>query len=458
MNLHVVILAAGKGTRMYSSLPKVMHLLGGKPLLEHVITTSRKLKPERIHVVYSDTKIKNHFHEYDDINWVKQSRQLGTGHAVMQVFPWIGDMATVLILYGDVPLVTAKTLRRLIKSSKADIGLLSAEFSNPTGFGRIVRDKNNSIKAIVEHCDATSEQLSIREINTGILTTTANVLKRYLPRLNKYNNQKEYYLTNIIAMLYVNNITISSMIADDSDEVIGVNDQIQLAKLERKYQQKSADSLMRRGLSLVDPARFDIRGDLIIDSNIKIDINVIIEGKVSIGANTVIGPNNFLKNAKIGRNVTVKANCVIENAVIADNCIIGPFARIRPNTYIEKDSCIGNFIELKNTTIGQSSKAHHVGYLGDTTIGKRVNIGAGTITCNYDGVVKHKTIIKDDVFVGSLSTLVAPIRLGRNAYIGAGSVITKDAPANKLTLGRSKQITIKDWKFKSSKKSKFLSK
>ncbi|MDR1057561.1 MAG: bifunctional UDP-N-acetylglucosamine diphosphorylase/glucosamine-1-phosphate N-acetyltransferase GlmU [Coxiellaceae bacterium] len=454
MNLHIVILAAGKSTRMHSSLPKILHLLGGKPLLEHVIITAQNLRPKKIHVVYNDEKvdIREYFSQYN-VNWVKQSKRLGTGHAVMQVLPFIKQMSQVLILYGDVPLITSKTLEALTKNMPIEgVSLLSAEFSDPTGLGRIIRNETGVIEAIVEHKDVTPDQLQIKEINSGILVTTSSVLRGYLPHLNKHNAQGEYYLTDVIAMLYADNISINSLLANDPEEVIGVNDQRQLVQLERRYQRKLADALMARGLYIVDPARFDVRGSLTIDSDIKIDANVIVEGKVDIGSHTTIGPNNFLKNAKIGKNVVIKANCVIEDAVIANNCVVGPFARIRPNTCLENGAHIGNFIELKNTKIGKSSKAHHVGYLGDTTIGKKVNIGAGTITCNYDGVVKQKTVIEDGVFVGSLSTLVAPVKLKKNAYIGAGSVITDDAPANELTLGRARQVTIKNWKRKNKKK------
>ena len=446
MSLHIIILAAGKGTRMKSNVPKVLHKLGPKPLLEHVIQTAQSLHPQKIHVVCGEDNalIRKHFQQYD-INWTIQAEQLGTGHAVIQTLPSIAHTSQVLILYGDVPLVTQTTLQQLIKNMPTDgMNLLTAKFFDPSGFGRIVRDHTGIIKAIIEHKEASATQLEINEINSGILTTTSKVLRNYLPRLNKNNTQNEYYLTDIIALLVADGVPINSLLTT-STEVMGVNDKLQLAKLERQYQNNLATNLMQQGLTIIDPTRFDLRGDLTFAQDIVIDVNVILTEQVTIGANTYIGPNNFLKNVSIGNNVSIQANCVIEDAIIEDHCIIGPFARIRPGTHLQAQSRVGNFVEIKNTKLGKNSKANHLSYLGDTTVGEHVNIGAGTITCNYDGVAKHHTIIESGAFVGSNTALVAPLKIGKNATIGAGSTITEDPPAEKLTIARARQITIKNW-------------
>jgi bifunctional UDP-N-acetylglucosamine pyrophosphorylase / glucosamine-1-phosphate N-acetyltransferase len=454
-HLNIIILAAGKGTRMYSKLPKVLHKLGGKPLLWHVVQTAKSLQPEKIHVIYGEggDLVRQYLEPLDGVNWIEQTKRLGTGHAVMQALPHLEHSSQVLILYGDVPLITGETLKQLISNMPAaGLGLLSAEFSDPAGFGRIVRDDRDAVTAIVEHKDATSEQRQIKEINTGILVTNSKILRDYLPRLHQRNAQGEYYLTDIIAMLHADNVPIHCLLAASPEEVVGVNDQKQLAQLERRYQERLADNFMTtKGLILADPSRFDVRGDLTVGSNVMIDVNVVIEGQVAIGADTTIGPNNFLKNTRIGENVTIKANCVIEGAVIADNCIVGPFARIRPNTVLESGARVGNFVEVKNSKIGKNSKASHLSYLGDSVIGSDVNIGAGTITCNYDGVAKHLTVIENGVFVGSNASLVAPVTLGENAVIGAGSVITADTPRDKLTIARAKQLTIDSWQRKKKK-------
>ncbi|MBU0744959.1 MAG: bifunctional UDP-N-acetylglucosamine diphosphorylase/glucosamine-1-phosphate N-acetyltransferase GlmU, partial [Gammaproteobacteria bacterium] len=426
MNLHIIILAAGKGTRMHSNIPKVLQQLGSMPLLEHVIKTAKSLNPKKIHVVYGEDGdlFSERFKSYD-INWIQQTERLGTGHAVMQALPHIEQASQVLILYGDVPLITSKILERLIKDMPLEgLNLLSAEFSDPSGFGRIVRDDFDQVRAIVEHKDATSKQQKIKEINSGILVTTSKVLRNYLPRLHKSNAQGEYYLTDIVGMLHKDSVPMSCLLAINPIEVMGVNDKKQLAMLERQYQADIADNLMSQGLTLMDPARFDVRGSLVIEKDIIIDVNVVIEGEVIVGSGTTIGPNNFLKNVRIGSNVNIKANCVIEDAVISDNCVVGPFARIRPNSYLAKGAHVGNFVELKNTKIGENSKANHLSYLGDSVVGSKVNIGAGTITCNYDGANKYQTLIEDGVFVGSNTSLVAPLTLAKNTVVGAGSVIT----------------------------------
>ncbi|EKE00566.1 MAG: hypothetical protein ACD_21C00327G0002 [uncultured bacterium] len=450
MSLHIIILAAGKGTRMKSALPKVLHKLGGMPLLEHVIKTAQNLHPEKIHVVYGDggSLVRERLNEYD-INWVEQPKQLGTGHAVMQVLPFIEHASQVLILYGDVPLITTTTLEQLIREMPRDgVNLLTVEFPDPSGLGRIVRDSSGKIQAIVEHKDATSTQLQVKEINSGVLVTTSKILRNYLPRLHQNNAQGEYYLTDVIAMLVGDKLPINSLLTTNPEEVTGINDNLQLAQLERQYQKNLAANLMRQGLHLIDPTRFDLRGDLTCASDVTIDVNAVIEGAVSIGAKSAIGPNSFLKNVKIGKNVVIRANCVIEDAIIEDNCIVGPFARIRPGTRLEEGAHVGNFVEVKNTTVGKRSKANHLSYLGDTIIGDEVNIGAGTITCNYDGVNKYQTIIEAGVFIGSNTSLIAPVKIGKNATIGAGSVITQDAPEEKLTIARAKQTTIENWQRK----------
>jgi bifunctional UDP-N-acetylglucosamine pyrophosphorylase/glucosamine-1-phosphate N-acetyltransferase len=450
MSLHVVILAAGKGARMRSYLPKVLHKLAGKPLLEYVIKTAHSLYPQKIHVIYGEggSLVRTRLQQYD-VNWIEQAEQLGTGHAVMQALPFIEHATQILILYGDAPLVSATTLTQLVQGMPQDgMNLLTAKFFDPSGLGRIIRDDLGAIKAIIEHKDASPLQLHIREINSGIMVTTAKILRDYLPRLDKHNTQGEYYLTDIIALLARDGLPINSLLAVNPEEVTGINDKQQLADLERQYQKNIAAELMRLGLTLLDPARFDVRGDLTVANDVVIDVNVVIEGKVSIGANTTIEANNFLKNVCIGENVSIKANCVIEGATIAHNCIIGPFARIRPGTHIEEGARVGNFVEIKNAKIGKNSKTGHLSYLGDTMIGDNVNVGAGTITCNYDGVNKHQTIIESGVFIGSNTSLIAPVKIGKNATIAAGSVVVENAPAEKLTIARTRQITIDNWKRK----------
>ena len=450
MSLHIIILAAGKGTRMRSKLPKVLHQLGNKPLLEHVIKTAQSLHPTKIHVVYGDggSLVREHLSNHD-VNWIEQTKQLGTGHAVMQALPAIEHAAQVLVLYGDVPLITTATLKKLIQSMPpTGLSVLTTKFSDPSGMGRIVRDNQGAIKAIIEQKDASSAELKIQEINSGILATSSKILRNYLPKLHSHNAQGEYYLTDIIAILVQDKLPIDSLQTSSQEEVTGINDKQQLAKLERQYQKDLANDLMKQGLTLIDPARFDLRGDLTIAHDVTIDVNVLIEGEVSIGTDTTIAPNNILKNVRIGKNVMIKSNCVIEDAVIGDNCIVGPFARIRPGTNLEKNARVGNFVEIKNTKLGKNSKASHLSYLGDAIIGNDVNIGAGTITVNYDGINKHQTTIETGVFIGSNSALIAPIKIGKNATIGAGSVITHDVIEEKLTIARARQTTIEHWERK----------
>ena len=445
-NIHAIILAAGKGTRMNSSKPKVLQTLADNTLLGHVLKQA-KLISHQIHVVYGfgGTQVQQTIND-SHINWVEQKQQLGTGHAVQQATPHIEDDSISLILYGDVPLIQRATLERLIDACKTSgVALLSVILENPTGYGRIIRN-NNIIQAIVEQKDASAEQLKVCEVNTGIMAVETTLLKKYLNNLDTNNAQGELYLTDIIESAVNDGKTIASVITTDEFEVAGVNDKTQLAELERIYQQQQAIKYMQLGLSLKDPSRFDCRGDLSFGQDCEIDFNALIEGVVKLGNNTTIAPNCCIKNAKIGDNVTILANSVIENAVIGSGASIGPFARIRPQANIGENAKIGNFVEVKKSTIGKGSKVSHLSYVGDSMVGKDVNIGAGVITCNYDGVNKHQTIIGDGAFIGSDSQLVAPITIGKNATIGAGSTITSSAPEGQLTLSRSKQRPFPSWK------------
>ncbi len=449
MGLSVVILAAGKGKRMVSDTPKVLHRLGGIPLLERVVNTAKALHASTIHVIYGNggSEVRDKL-DYLPVHWVLQEEQLGTGHALMQAIPYFKDDDQVLVLSGDVPLISIKTLRDLLNNTPHNsLGLVVAELSDPTGLGRIIRNEMGNIIRIVEHKDANKQQLAIREINTGILTASVSHLKSWLPRLGNMNQQKEYYLTDIIALAVSDGISVGGILAHCPEEVQGVNDRWELTKLERYYQQTMAKKLALAGVTFADPNRLDVRGDDVqVGHDVFIDANVILEGKIRIGNDTRIGSNVVLKNVVLGDHVEIHPNTVVEDAVIASHCSVGPFARIRPGSILEAGAKVGNFVEMKKSTLGPSSKANHLTYLGDTTVGKDVNIGAGTITCNYDGVNKSQTIIEDNAFIGSNTSLVAPVKIGKDATIGAGSVITQDAPANKLTLERSQQKTIDGWK------------
>lgn len=447
MTCNVIILAAGQGTRMRSALPKVLHKLADKSLLEHVYETANSLAPAQLNIVYGHggeivqeklTGIK--------ANWIEQAEQLGTGHAVAQALAHIKDDETVLILYGDVPLTQKDTLQALLNQvSESSMGLLTIDLPDPTGYGRIVRDSAGKVERIVEHKDASASVHTIKEVNTGMLAVNGKQLKGWLDRLSNDNAQGEYYLTDIIGMAVADGIEVRTVQANNSYEVEGVNDRLQLARLERYYQSMKADDLMRAGVALRDPARIDIRGEIVCGQDVQIDINVIIEGRVSLGNNVQIGPNVVLKNCSIGEGTHIDANCVIEQAEVGENCAVGPFARLRPGAKLADNSKVGNFVEVKNSTIGEGSKVNHLSYIGDATLGKGVNIGAGTITCNYDGAYKHQTVIGDNAFIGSNSQLVAPVEIGDNATIGAGSTISKDVPAEGLTLSRSPQKTLKNW-------------
>jgi bifunctional UDP-N-acetylglucosamine pyrophosphorylase/glucosamine-1-phosphate N-acetyltransferase len=446
--LEVVILAAGKGTRMYSALPKVLHEIGGQPLLSHVIHVAHEMEADAIHVVYGHggDSVRKRFPD-SQINWVLQEPQLGTGHAVAQAMPSIDDDAIVLVIYGDVPLISAETLRGLVNRAKRDsLALLTASFDEPGSYGRIVRNQQEQITAIVEKRDASPEQLSIKEINTGFMAVPARHLRGWVENLGNENDQKEYYLTDIVAMAVAGGIEIESVQPANNNEIFGVNTKGELAVLEREYQQRQAEKYLELGATLVDPARFDVRGHIELGQDVVFDINVICEGEVKLGDNVHVGPNVFLRNVVIGANTKILPNSVIEEAVVGRDCSIGPFARIRPGTKLADTAKVGNFVEIKNSQIGEGSKANHLTYIGDSTVGKNVNFGAGVITANYDGANKHQTVIGDGASIGANDVLVAPVEVGENATIGAGTVVRKNAPAGELTVAPVKEKTIPGWK------------
>ncbi|MBU2155229.1 MAG: bifunctional UDP-N-acetylglucosamine diphosphorylase/glucosamine-1-phosphate N-acetyltransferase GlmU [Gammaproteobacteria bacterium] len=447
MSLDIVILAAGQGTRMRSALPKVLHPVAGKAMLGHVIDTARQLKPQGIHVVIGHgAELVRERLAADDLNFVLQSEQLGTGHAVAQALPAL-TAERVLILYGDVPLIEVETLQRLLQQvSDQQLGLLTVNLNDPTGYGRIVRDEAGVVKAIVEHKDASAEQRLISEGNTGILAVPGKKLGDWLGRLSNSNAQGEYYLTDVIAMAAADGLVVATEQAADEMEVLGANDRIQLSQLERHYQFRAARRLMLQGVTLIDPARFDLRGEVTVGRDVSIDINVILEGQVVIEDGVQIGPNCVIKNSILRKGAIVKANSHLEGAEMGEGADCGPFARLRPGSVLGAKAHVGNFVELKNAKLGEGAKAGHLSYLGDAEVGARTNIGAGTITCNYDGANKFKTVLGEDVFIGSNSALVAPVTLGDRATTGAGSVITGDVPDNTLAVGRAKQRNIEGWK------------
>lgn len=449
MAIDVVILAAGKGTRMKSQMPKVLHSLAGKPLLAHVVDTAKKLEQSRLCAVvgHGSDLIRARFSS-ENIHWVAQEQQLGTGHAVQQAVHFINDNSIVLVLYGDVPLITLETLQAMAAAVTTDaMALLTVTLANPTGYGRIVRDHQGRVSAIVEEKDASDEQRLIEEVNTGVMAVHAKNLKAWLPRLSDANAQGEYYLTDVIALAVADNVEVITYQPGSLMETQGVNDRAQLQQLERSYQVAVARRLMAAGVTFADESRFDCRGSLSTGMDTFIDVNGIFEGTVTLGDNVVIGPNCVIRDAVIGNNVTIKANTVIEGPVtIEDQVEVGPFARLRPNTVLRKGSRIGNFVETKKSDIGPGSKVNHLSYIGDTTVGSASNIGAGTITCNYDGVNKFETHIGDDAFIGSNSALVAPVTIGNKATVGAGSTITRDVADNQLAIGRGKQREVSGWK------------
>ena len=446
MSISVIILAAGKGTRMRSSLPKVLQPLAGRPLLGHVIETAQKLQADNIITIYGHGgELVQHEFAKEQVQWVEQAEQLGTGHAVKVTLPVLAQDGLSLILSGDVPCITTQTLQKLLDASQASgIGLVTLTLPDASGYGRIVRE-NGQIQAIIEHKDASDEQRKIQEINTGIYCVSNAKLHQWLPKLSNNNAQGEYYLTDIVAMAIQDGLEVASVEPERAFEVEGVNDRVQLARLEREYQAFQAKQLMQQGVHLIDPSRFDLRGSLTVGQDVRIDINVIIEGDCEFGDNVEIGAGCIIKNTKIAAGTKVQPYSVFDSAIVGENTQIGPFARLRPGAKLANEVHIGNFVEVKNTSIGLGSKANHFTYLGDAEIGAGSNIGAGTITCNYDGANKFKTIIGDAAFIGSNSSLVAPVKIGNGATVGAGSVITHDVADNSLAFERSKQIAKEDY-------------
>ena len=448
MGLDIVILAAGQGTRMVSDLPKVLHALAGKPLLGHVIDAATALTPRSLSIVigHGAERVREAM-AAPRANWVMQERQLGTGHAVQQALPALGGDGVTLILYGDVPLVRESTLRELVATAaQGSLALLTVKLADPTGYGRILRDHRGRVAAIVEHKDATPEQRELREVNTGIMAVPNAHLHAWLARLENSNAQREYYLTDIIAMAAQSGAGVEPLEAASEQEVAGVNNREQLATLERAWQQLRARELLLAGVTLRDPARFDLRGHLRHGRDVSIDINVIIEGEVELGNGVSVGANCVLRNARIGDGASIHPNSVIEDSDIGPGCSVGPFARLRPGTRMAEGAKIGNFVETKKAIIGAHSKISHLSYVGDALLGEDVNVGAGTITCNYDGVNKFQTTIRDGAFIGSNTALVAPVEVGRNATVGAGSVVTSAVPDEALAVARGKQRNIEGWK------------
>lgn len=447
MSLDIVILAAGQGTRMRSALPKVLHPVAGDSMLGHVIHSARQLNPQSIHVVIGHgADIVRERLAADDLNFILQEKQLGTGHAVAQALPEL-TAENVLILYGDVPLIEVETLQRLLKKVSAEqLGLLTVNLADPTGYGRIVRDEQQRVSAIIEHKDATEAQKAITEGNTGILAVPGKRLADWLGRLSNNNAQGEYYLTDVIAMAVNDGLVVATEQPLDAMEVQGANDRKQLAELERHYQQREARRLMSLGVTLRDPARFDVRGDVSVGRDVLIDINVILEGRVVIEDDVIIGPNCVIKNSTLRKGSVIKANSHIDGAVLGEGSDVGPFARLRPGSVLEARAHVGNFVELKNAHLGEAAKVGHLTYLGDAEVGARTNIGAGTITCNYDGANKFRTVLGEDVFIGSNNSLVAPVDISSGATTAAGSTITQDVAAKQLAIGRARQRNIDGWK------------
>ncbi|MFA7290702.1 MAG: bifunctional UDP-N-acetylglucosamine diphosphorylase/glucosamine-1-phosphate N-acetyltransferase GlmU [Rhodocyclaceae bacterium] len=449
MKLNVVILAAGQGKRMHSNLPKVLHPIAGKALVQHVIDTARSLSPARLCVVYGHggDAVRAAL-PADDLAWALQEPQLGTGHAVQQALPHLDGDGVTLVLYGDVPLTRAETLLHLLAAAQNGLAVLTVELANPTGYGRIVRNTAGHVVRIVEQKDASAEEKTIREVNTGIMAIPTARLAGWLASLSNNNAQGEYYLTDVIAAAVAEGVPVSAVQPQGKDsewEVLGVNSKVQLAELERVQQRRIADALLESGVRLADPARIDVRGQLACGRDVAIDVNCVFEGQVELADAVDIGPNCVLKNVKIGAGARIAAFSHLEDAVVGPDCIIGPYARLRPGAELGPEVHIGNFVEIKNSKIAAQSKANHLAYIGDARIGERVNVGAGTITCNYDGANKHLTVIEDDAFIGSDTQLVAPVTVGRGATLGAGTTLTKDAPPDALTVSRPKQMSLAGW-------------
>jgi bifunctional UDP-N-acetylglucosamine pyrophosphorylase/glucosamine-1-phosphate N-acetyltransferase len=443
--LNIVILAAGKGTRMYSDKPKVLHVIAGKTMLQHVVDTAASLSPSKTIVVYGHGgKMVPQSLQRHSATFVLQEPQIGTGHAVQQTLPQLDEEGVCLVLYGDVPLIQPETLTKILSDEDA-LTLLTQYLDNPKGYGRIVRDAAGKVSGIIEEKDATPEQRKITEINTGILAAPTKLLRNWLANLRNENAQSEYYLTDIVAMAAEQGVKINTVQPAHEWEVMGINSKLQQAELERLWQLELANRLLLQGVTLADPARLDIRGELLCEKDVEIDVGCIFEGKVLLGSGVKVGAYSVIRNTWIAANTNIAPYSHVDDAEIGERCQIGPFARIRPGSKLQSEVHIGNFVEIKNSEIANNSKANHLSYIGDATIGSRVNIGAGTITCNYDGANKFRTVIEDDAFIGSDTQLVAPVTVGRGATIGAGSTITKDSPAGELTLSRAKQLTVPGW-------------
>ena len=446
MNLEIVILAAGQGTRMKSLLPKVLHPVGGKPLLEHVINTAQALSPAALHVVvgHGSERVQQALSGYD-INWVEQSQRLGTGHAVMQALPAVADDSVVLVLYGDVPLTRLATLQHLVSQARNGPALLTAVLDNPQGYGRILRNREGALIGVVEEKDATDEQRLLQEVNTGLLAAPARDFQAYLPRVDNNNQQGEYYLPDIIRLAVAEGNTVASCAVESEMETLGVNDRVQLNQVEREYQRRLAEQLMREGVSIADPARLDIRGNLTCGEEVFIDINAVFEGDVKLGAGVSVGANCVLSDVTVADGATIHPMSHLQGATVGRACSVGPYARLRPGTVLADGARIGNFVETKKANIGVGSKVNHLSYIGDCEMGAEVNIGAGTITCNYDGLNKHKTEIGQGVFVGSNSTLVAPLSIEDHGFVAAGSTVTTTVGKDELAVSRARQRNIKGW-------------
>ena len=446
MALQIVILAAGQGKRMRSGLPKVLHPLAGRPLLAHVLDTARALKARRTVVVHGHgaEAVRAAFPD-SGLAWVLQSEQLGTGHAVQQAMPHLEASGDVLVLYGDVPLVREATLRRLLEAAREGVALLTAELDDPAGYGRVLRDQAGRVARIVEHKDASPSERAVREINAGFFALSAQRLAAWLKQITNRNTQKEYYLTDIVTLAVAEDVPVIGVRAGDAWEVAGVNTKRELAGLERRYQKQAAERLLDEGVTLADPARIDVRGVLQCGRDVSIDVNCVFEGRVTLGDGVRVSANCVLRDVTVGAQTEVFAFSHLDSSVIGARCRLGPYARLRPGADLADEVHIGNFVEIKASRLGAASKANHLAYIGDAELGARVNVGAGTITCNYDGAEKHRTVIEDDCFIGSDATLVAPVRIARGSYIGAGSTISKDTPPGQLTVARAKQVSVPGW-------------
>ena len=446
MKLEIVILAAGQGTRMKSNLPKVLHQVAGKPLLEHVVRTALELQPAAIHVVvgHGSGQVREALSAYE-LNWVTQEQQLGTGHAVMQALPDVSPDSLVLVLYGDVPLTSRETLQALVGQAGESPALLTAVLADPAGYGRILRDENGALQGVVEDRDASRDQLEISEINTGVLAAPARDLQAYLPRVDNDNGQGEYYLPDVLKLAVLEGKQVATSQAGSELEILGVNDRVQLNQVEREYQRRQAEQLMRQGVSVADAGRLDIRGEVVCGEDVSIDVNVVFEGSVTLGNGVSIGPNCVLRDITVGDGACIHAMSHLQEASVGNDCNVGPYARLRPGTVLANGARVGNFVETKKANIGAGSKVNHLTYIGDCEMGDGVNIGAGTITCNYDGINKHTTTIGDGVFVGSNSTLVAPVTIADGGFVGAGSTITRGVEQNELAVGRPRQRNIAGW-------------